>query len=176
MTIPPFMKAFLPAAVILCGATSAHGVSNRVFENLEALEKAGFAFTAAESPARGEFAFGLGIPKGFHVGGEAGTKPFSGISLMQTKHKVEHGPLHIGADGTHVPLKIRKTDDGHHETKVRFPLSDLERLYLVISFAYPGNRDWPVLIHVPLASVVKQLEARQAVTRPPAPNTLRSPK
>lgn len=66
----------------------------------------------------------------------------------------------IEAPGTYIRLESRKLDDGCHETKVSIPMEKAELSYLAISYAYPNNADWPMLIHVPLLSITKQLQAR----------------
>ena len=158
------MKALLPAAIVVCLTTTCHAVSNRVFENLEDLAKIGFVFTAEDKPAQETVTFSVQIPKEFKISDDVGTKPFSSISLMQLEQKVEHGPKLIGAPASHTPLESSKTDAGCHETKVSIPVAKAAMSYLVITFAYQNNADWPMLIHVPISSIAKQLEARQSAS------------
>jgi len=169
------MKSLVTSALVLCVTTTSHAVSNRVFENLADLEKIGFVFTAAEMPVQDNISFHVRIPKEFKIDDEIGAKPFSSIALMHLDEKVEHGPMLIGAKASYIPIESEKKDDGHREAKISVPVSKAEMGYLVISYAYPNNADWPMLIHVPVSSIAKQLQARKdgapagASTFPPPP-------
>lgn len=155
------MKALLTATVVLCVTTSSHAVSNRVFENVESLEKIGFVFTADEKPVQDTISFRVRVPKEFKIDDDIGTKPFSNIALLHLDKKVEHGPELIGAKGSHIPIESEKKEDGHREAKISVPVSKAEMSYLVISYAYSNNADWPMLIYIPVASIAKQLQARK---------------
>ena len=171
------MRAFFSAAIVLCVTTTCHAVSNRVLESLEDLAKIGFVFTAEDKPVQDAVTFRARIPREFKISDDVGTKPFSSVSLMQLDEKVEHGPKLIGAPGSHTPLESQKTKDGCHETKVSVPLAKAGMSYLVITFAYQNNADWPMLVHVPVSSIVKQLKARQtdAPGAPPTSESASSP-
>jgi hypothetical protein len=176
------MKSFLPAAIVLCITTASHAVSNRGFESLDDLAKIGFVFTPEDRRPPDTSTFRVRIPKEFRFDEELGSKPFSSASLVYLKHKVKHGPALIEAPGTYTPLEARTTDDGGHEARVSVPLAQAGRSYLQITFAYPsrphGSNDWPMLIHVPVSDIVKQLEARQAAApgTPSVPDSGPSPK
>jgi hypothetical protein len=169
------MKAFLPAAIVLCVTNASHAVGNRVFENLEDLAKIGFVFTPEDKPAKDTITFHVKIPKEFEID-DVGTKPFSHVSLLQLERKVEHSPKLIGAPGAITPLEARKTDDGCHEAKVSVSLVQAGMSYLMVTYAYPSRpdgNDWPMLIHVPVSNIAKQLKARQGVATgtPAAPGS-----
>lgn len=158
------MKALVTGALVLCVTTTSHAVSNRVFENLADLEKIGFVFTADEKPAPETISFRVRVPKEFEIEidrDKAVSKPFSGISLMYLEKKVEHGPKLIGAAASYIPLESLKKDDGSREAKVIIPVAKADLGYLLVSYAFNNNADWPMLIHVPVSSIAKQLQARK---------------
>ena len=165
------MKALLASLIFFSIATTCPGVGNRVIEDLTALRRIGFEFTGMAAPTPDTVSFDLTVPPELLVAEDIGTKPFAGISLVEFKKHVEPGPQLIGAHSSQEVLESRKSEDGHLVARVTVRLSKLETSCLAVSFVHPGEGQWPMLIHVPVAALVKQLKAEQVV----APNRSLSP-
>ncbi len=165
------MKYLLASLILFSIATTCSGVGNRVFEELTALRRIGFEFKGITAPAQDTVSFEVKVPNEFLVAEDLGTKPFAGISLVQFTRKVEPGAELMGAPSSQVLLESRKSGDGHHVARVTVSLATMETSYLMVSFVHPGEGQWPLLVHVPVSGLVKQLESEQAAAadRPATP-------
>lgn len=156
------MKSLLAPLILFSIAATCHGAGNRVIDDLTALRRIGFEFTGMSNPAPDTVSFDLKVPTEFLVAEDIGTKPFAGISLVEFSTRVEPGPRLIGAHSSQVAVESRKSESGRDVARVAVRLSKLEASYLMVSFVHPGEGQWPLFIQVPLAGLIKQLEAEQS--------------
>lgn len=170
------MKSLLASLVFFSIATACSGVGNREIGDLTVLRRVGFEFTGISAPDGDTISFDLKMPAEFLVAEDIGTKPFARISLVEFTVPFKPGPNRIGAHSSEEVLKSRKSAGGHDVARVTVRLSKLEKSHLMISFVHPGESQWPLLVHVPLAALVKQLEAEKAIaperSLPPSDSTL----
>lgn len=158
------MKNFISAIIlILAFSPSIKAVSNEVFEDIKSLRKIGFELINFDQEPKGVTSFTLIVPKEFAYkdGENLYEKPFSGVSFIQTLNKVKHGPMLIGSPSSHFKLQGRKNEEGRYQYKLTVLESNVETSYIAVSFVHDGGGDWPMIVHIPLSSIFKQLEAEK---------------
>ncbi len=136
-------------------------VSNRVIDDIGQLRELGFDFATSWGSRNGMFSFVVTAPRHFDTG-QGGNKPLSGISFVQTAESVEHGPKLLGASGSRFRLFSWESSDGRHQSKITVLTRNATDSYIVVHFVRPVSGDWPMVIYVPVDSIIRQLEAEHA--------------
>ena len=120
------------------------------------LKKLGFELTITDDNAEGLLSLLIISPKQFDTGIDTGTKPFARIAFIRMIHGVEDGSGLIGAPSTHFPLESNLLPDGRYQSEITTVRRDLENSYFMITFIHDRSGDWPMLIHIPLSSIIDQ--------------------
>lgn len=155
------MKTLISLTFVLCLIQTAFGVSNRVIERLEELKAMGFEFVMLDNETKELISLRITSPKQFNTGVDFGIKPFNGIAFIQTIENVERGSSLIGALSSRFPLESRVGEDERHECSISILPHSIKNGYLEVSFIRDLSGDWPMLIHIPIASLINQLTAVQ---------------
>lgn len=153
------MKSFLVLALAIVATPNCFAVSNDVIGDLEELKKIGFEFTNVSQSAEGLVTFSLIAPSHytFEDGEFKFTKQFSELFFLRTLKVVDHGPRLIGAPATRFNLLCREREDSRHESRITLLASDTRNCFFAVSFV-EGPGSWPMIIHIPVSKLLRQIE------------------
>ena len=163
------MKSLI-ATLILFLSLPCFAVSNRVIEDLKELKKIGFEITHIWQREEGVISFNFVSPSKFTFdsGDTEYTKPFSGISYMRTLKPPNEGPGLLGAAASYFHLSTRAREDHKHECRITLLTSDVAQCFFAVSFVRAEGGTWPMIIHIPVAKLLKQIKAEQGGADQPA--------
>ena len=151
-------------------ASPCYAISNRLIGDLKDLRKIGFDITHVWQGEEGVISFGFVAPAKFTFdsGGTEITKPFSAISYLRMKRSVSERSRILGAPASQLNLASHAREDHRHECRITLLTSDVSNCFFAVYFVRPEGGTWPMVIHIPVAKLLKQIEAEQAGAEQPA--------
>lgn len=167
------MKRFVLLLLLLLVAPSAEAVGFRTIKDLEALREAGFDFSySRDSDSEKVFTLDIVVPKKleFESGGDDIVKPFESLAMLQAPGEIEEEAEFLTGPSAQFGLSTYMEKDGRRSCRCRLLDANAETSYIAISFAHPPTEDggdWPLIVYVPVASLVEQLKAEMAAKAEP---------
>ena len=163
------MKSLLITLTFII-ASPCYAISNRLIGDLKDLRKIGFDITHVWQGEEGVISFNFVVPAKFTFdsGGTEITKPFSGISYLRTMRPVGDRSRILGAPASQLNLASHPREDHRHECRITLLTSDVSNSFFAVYFVRPEGGTWPMVIHIPVAKLVQQIEAEQGGAVQPA--------
>jgi hypothetical protein len=148
------LKAMIFAlAIVLSFATEGHAVGFRFIDDFERLKALGFQISALKQPDD-LVLITITPPDKFEVDKEIGSKPFMGIALHEVMKRIPDRIALLTQPQSSFPLACRTGAEGKIETTISVFSGRSENLFLVVTFMHDAEGQWPILVYVPVSSII----------------------